>query len=113
MSSTTPVVNFEVTRGDDVTFDVTFDQLVAGFSAMRFTMREAWATTETDNTAATYTLLLTATGDYTASGDLPNATTQTWLNEIYVYDVQVITSVGSKKFTTQRGVVRLTPDATR
>ena len=113
MANTTPIVNFDLTRGDDYAADLTFDQLVAGFSEIRFTVREDWATTQTDNTEATLTATLSATGDYTAELSLTNAQTQALTADRYVYDIQVITVSGSKRYTTQRGCLRITPDATR
>lgn len=107
------VANITLTRGDDLAATFTFDQLVAGFSEMRFTIREDWATTETDNTAATLTKSLTASGDYTALLELSSAETLALIGESYVYDLQITTVTGSKKYTTQRGQLRVTPDVTR
>lgn len=106
------IVNLQVTRGDDFGAEVTFDQAVAGFSEIRFTVRETWAASETDNAEAVYTATLTPSGTYTASFEIPNATTVTWLLDEYVYDVAVLTT-GSKKYTTQRGTLRMTPDVSR
>lgn len=113
MSSTTPVVNFEITRGDDYSATVTFDQPVAGFTEIRFTMRTAWASNEADNAEAVYTTTLTPSGANAADLELPNADTVTWTDDSYFYDIAVITSAGSKKYTTQRGQLRMAPDVGR
>ncbi len=111
---TTPtIVNFSVTRDDDFSAVVTFDQLVAGFSEMRFTVRETWASTESDNTDAIYTTTLTATGAYTASLEIPNAETATWTQDRLFHDISVVTAIGAKQFTTQRGEIRVGPDVGR
>lgn len=103
----------ELTRGDDYAATVTFDQPVAAFSEIRFTVREAWATTETDNTDATLTKTLTPSSAYAADLDLANTETLTLALDQYVYDIQVTTASGAKVFTTQRGTLRITPDVTR
>ncbi len=101
-----------LTRGDDYAAVLTFDQPVAGFTAMRFTVRESWAVAETDNTDAALTVLLTATSTYTASLELTSAQTLALQFDRYVYDIQVTTGAG-KVYTTQRGELRMTPDVTR
>ena len=111
---TAPLVqNITITRGDDWGATVTLDQPVAGFTEIRFTVRETWALEEADNTAATLTKSLTLSGTYTADIDLTNEETVALTNDEYVYDVAVITSVGSKKYTTQRGFLRMAPDVSR
>ncbi len=109
--------NLSVTRGDDDGGTITFDQPCAGFNEIWFTVRTAWATTETDNTGAVFSGTLTGgevivTGTYTATIDLPSVDTLTWTNNVYFYDVQVRTT-GGKIYTTQVGQLRMIPDATR
>lgn len=101
----------ELTRGDDFGATVTFDQLVSGFSEIRFTVRETWATGETDNSDAKLSKALTPTGAYTAEIEITSAESLT-LEDRSVYDIQVVT-VGGKKYTTQRGQLRVSPDVTR
>jgi hypothetical protein len=110
---TVPTINFAVTRGDDYSASLTFDQPVAGFSDMRFTAREQWAETQTDNTDAAVSVTLTPTGTYTAQLDLTSAQTLALTLRAYVYDVQVTVASGGKKYTTQRGRLSIDPDATR
>lgn len=105
-------VNIALTRGDDYAADVTFDQAVSSFAEMRFTVREGWALSEADNTEATLSVLLTATGTNEALLELTSAQTQALEHDEYVYDIQV-TTVGGKKYTTQRGPLRLEPDVSR
>lgn len=109
----TATINFAITRGDDYAASVTFDQLVASFSEMRFTVREQPATSEADNTDAVLTVTLAATGSYTAQLELTAAQTVALLNDRYYYDIQVTTTSGSKKYTTQRGQLRVEFDVTR
>ena len=103
----------DITRGDDYAATVTFDQPVAAFSEIRFTVRESWATTETDNTDATLTTTLTPSATSAADLDLTSTQTLALVLDQYVYDIQVITASGSKVFTTQRGTLRVSPDVTR
>ena len=110
--TTPPTVNVHVTRGDDYSASVTFDQPVANFSEMRFTARADWATTETSNSGAALSVTLTATGTYTADLDLTSVQTLTLTASQYVYDIQ-ITTTGGKKYTTQRGILRVGQDVTR
>lgn len=104
-----------VVRGDDTTLTITFDQAVAEFDDVWFTVRESWATSEEDDAGAVFSAELgggiTSTGTYTAEIALPNANTVTWLNDDYVYDVQVKSS--DKLYTTQRGTLRVIGDVTR
>lgn len=107
------IETIELTRGDDYAADITFDQPVADFASMRFTMRETWAAGESDNTGAIFTVELTPTGTRTASLEIPNAATLTFARDEYVHDIQVVTAIGGKKYTTQRGPVIVGPDVTR
>ena len=107
----TAQIHFSLTRGDDYAATVTFDQAVAAFSEMRFTVRSAWAESQTDNSDADLNVTLTATGTYTALLTLTADQTVALLGPEYVYDIQVTAS--GKKYTTQRGRLRVDPDATR
>jgi hypothetical protein len=102
-----------ITRGDDYSATVTFDQPVAGFAEMRFTIREDWARAEADNTEAALSVTLTGSGIYTATLSLTSAQTLALQFDQYVYDVAVVTSAGSKRYTAQRGMLRIAPDVTR
>ncbi len=102
-----------IVRGDDYLATFQFDQLVSTFSEMRFTIRDDWATTETDNTGAVLSVALTASGAYTADLALSSADTLTLQARQYVYDVSIVTALGGRRFTTQRGMLRPTPDCTR
>lgn len=106
------VENIELVRGDDFGATFTFDQPVSAFSEMRFTIRESWATTETDNTTAALSKTLSATGTYTADLDITDEEALALSLDQYVYDVQIITT-GGRKYTSQRGILRMTPDASR
>jgi hypothetical protein len=106
------VQNIELTRGDDYFATFTFDQPVSGFSEMRFTVRESWATTEEDNDEATLTLALAASGSATADLDISSEQSLALALDSYVYDLQITTNAG-KKYTTQRGFIRITPDTGR
>lgn len=103
----------EITRGDDFGAEVTFDQDVADFASMRFTLRETWAKDEPDNTSAILTVALTATGARTASLELTSEDTLLLQRDQYVHDIQIVTVAGAKKYTTQRGPVFITPDVSR
>jgi hypothetical protein len=105
--------SLSLTRGDDFGATFTFDQAVAGFSEMRFTVREMWATDETDNTDAALSVTLSASGTYTADLALTSAQTLSLALDEYVYDLQITTTSGGKKYTTQRGTLHMTPDVTR
>lgn len=107
--------SIRVTRGDDYGATFTFDQPVASFAEMRFTIREDWASAETDNADASLTTTLVGSGTYTADLQLSHADTLTLTlaSGQYVYDVQITTASGGKIYTTQRGMLRVTPDATR
>lgn len=115
---TLPLVQLiSITRGDDYGGTMTFDQAVAGFVEISFTIRTEWATTETDNTEAVFSGTLTGgevivTGAYTATIDIASADTLAMTADSYVYDVQVETSSG-KFYTTQRGMLRVNPDVSR
>lgn len=100
-------------RGDTYGATFTFDQAVSGFTSIRFTIRDAWATDETDNTTAAYTTTLTATGTYTAALTIPSASTLALQLDQYVYDVAVVVTADGAKYTTQRGHLRMSPDVTR
>lgn len=111
-------VTLTVIRGDDQAWDLTFDQPVANFAAIQMTFREGWATTETDDTEASLKLSLadgdiTATGTYTARVEMTSADSLSLVYQNYVHDVQVTMVTTSKRHTTQRGPVRVTPDVTR
>jgi len=101
-----------ITRGDDFSATVTFDQDISGASEIRFTVRDDWATSETDNASAVYTTTLAPTGTTTASLTVPDTDTVTWLKPGYVYDIQITTGAGLKQ-TTQLGSLRMGPDVTR
>src|SRR6478752_4688516 len=103
----------ELTRGDDYSATVTFDQPVSSFSEMRFTIREDWATSETDNSSAVFTALLTPSGTYTAELAVPHVDAVGLSKRRYVHDIQVTTSSTGKQYTTQRGPVFVGPDVTR
>jgi hypothetical protein len=102
----------KLTRGDSYGATFTFDQPVSGFSEMRFTMRESWATTEIDNTTATMSVLLVGSGAATADLAITYTQTGALALDAYVYDVQVVTIAG-KRYTTQRGQVVIGPDVSR
>ncbi len=107
----------ELTRGDDFGATLTFDQLVAGFAEIWFTVRVDWAKSETDDTAAVFSGTLTGgqialTGTYTATIDIPDEATRLWSGFNYVYDVQIRTTAG-KVYTTQRGKITVGYDVTR
>jgi hypothetical protein len=106
------IETIELTRGDDFSATVTFDQPVSGFAEMRFTIRETWATREADNDTATFTTLLTPSGTYTADFDIPHASAVAFEFSEYVHDIEVVTNAG-KRYTTQRGPVLIAPDASR
>lgn len=107
------IETIELTRGDDYAADIAFDQPVAGFASMRFTIREEWARAETDNSGAVLTLELTPTGTNTAALEISSAQSLALQFEQYVHDIQVVTVTGGKKYTTQRGPVIVGPDVTR
>ncbi len=113
----TLVQSLTITRGDDYGAVVTFDQDIAGFTDIAFTVRETYATTETDNVSAVFSASLLA-GGVTAAGarsvaiDISNTATVTWSADKYVYDIQVTTTAG-KIYTTQRGPLYMAPDVTR
>lgn len=115
---TAPLIQpLNITRGDDWGGTFTFDQAVAGFAEISFTIRTAWATAQMDNTDAVFSATLTdgdiaVSGTYSATIDISHTDTITWTAEEYVYDVQIET-VGGKLYTTQRGNLRMCPDATR
>ncbi len=102
-----------LTRGDDYIATFTFDVAVANFTEMRFTIRESWATTETDNSTAVLSVTLTGTGTYTADLALTNLQTRTLVMDQYVYDCSVTTTAGAKKYTAQRGPLKVGPDVSR
>lgn len=106
-------LSITITRGDSYSAAVTFDQLVSAFSEIRFTVRESWATSETDNSTATLSKTLTTSGLYGATLDLTSAETLALTRDSYVYDIQITTVVGTKIYTTQRGKIRVSPDVTR
>lgn len=102
----------ELTRGDDFAATVTFDQPVATFALIRFTIRPDWARGEADNAGAVFTVELTPTGAYTAGFEISSAESQELQLDRYVHAIQVTTTSG-KRYTTQRGPVLMTPDVTR
>lgn len=109
--SRTAFQSLEFTRGDDESLIITFDQDVADFTSMKFTIREIWATDETDNTGAIYSGTPVASGARTATLTVPKATTVAMLFDEYVHDVEVVAA--GINSTTQRGPVRMTPDVGR
>lgn len=110
---TTPLQQtITIVRGDDYGGTVTFDQPVAGFASMHLTIRDDYATTQVDNTDATLSISLVATDTYTASIDITSAQTLTLQNDQYVYDVSVTTLAG-KRYTAQRGTIRMIGDVDR
>lgn len=104
--------NLKITRGDDYSATITFDQVTSGFSEMRFTVREDWATSQLDNSEALISVTLSTVGTYTATLALTSSQTLDLIDGKYVYDVAVTTLAG-KKYTTQRGQLRVNPDVTR
>ncbi len=102
-----------LTRGDDFAATFTFDVAVSNFTEMRFTIRDSWATTEADNSTAMLSVTLTATGTYTADLALTNLQTRALAADSYVYDLQVTTTAGAKKYTAQRGPLKVGPDVSR
>ncbi len=115
---TAPLIQpINITRGDDWGGTFTFDQAISGFSEIWFTVRAAYATTETNNTDAIFSATLTdgdiaVSGAYAATIDVGHDVTLTWTSPEYVYDVQIET-LGGKLYTTQRGNLRMCPDVTR
>lgn len=104
--------NISITRGDDYSATITFDQATSGFSEMRFTVREDWATSQSDNDEALISVTLSTSGTYTAVLTLTSSQTVDLLAKKYVYDVAVTTLAGAK-YTTQRGQLRVGPDVSR
>lgn len=102
----------ELTRGDDFSATVEFDQPVADFVSIRFTMRPDWARGEVDNDSAAFSVELTPTGTRTASFEISSDESLAFQADRYVHDVAVVTNAG-KTYTTQRGPVLITPDVTR
>jgi hypothetical protein len=104
--------NISITRGDDYSATITFDQATSGFAEMRFTVREDWATSESDNTDALISVTLSTSGTYTGTLALTSSQTVDLVSRMYVYDVAV-TTLGGSKYTTQRGHLRVGPDVSR
>lgn len=111
------VENFSIVRGDDWSTVLRFSQALSGFDEIEFTIRDTWASSETDNTGAVFAGSLTggeivADGTYDVTVSIPNATTLGMTGDEYRYDIQV-TTVSDKIYTTQRGCIRMIPDVTR
>lgn len=106
------VETIELPRDTDYGATVQFDQPVASFTEIRFTMREDWATGEDDNSGAVYTTALTPTGVYTATFAIPSAVARAALKKRYVHDIKVVTA-GGERYQTQLGPVIIGPDVTR
>ncbi len=113
---TTPTVNIVQTRGDTFEKVVTFSVDTSNFSAVYFTIRESWATTETDDATAVAKTSVALGGivlsGFTATITFSSAVTAGWLLDQYFYDVSVLTTAG-KHLTTVRGKLRMDPDVTR
>jgi hypothetical protein len=116
---TAPTIqNLTHTRGDDFIRTITFSEDPATYQGIWFTVRESWATDETDDTDAISQaelgdgIVLTGGGAYTGSVSISNSETSGWTQDSLVYDVQIKTAAGKIR-TTQRGAIRQTPDVTR
>lgn len=113
-----PVIqHIEIVRGDDDDKIITFSVDVANFEDVWFTVRTAWRNaTDVGDAGVVFQARLSAGGMVPGDASdqlrmpLPSAQTTTWWLEQYVYDVQV--SAGGKIVTTQRGLIRMTADAT-
>jgi hypothetical protein len=102
-------------RGDTFIKTASLSQPLTSFDDVWFTVRESYATTETDDSEAVAKGSIGG-GEITGTGsdvtiELPDDTT-TWQQPQYVWDLQVKTT-GGKIYTAARGMLRITPDVTR
>jgi len=108
--------NLTLVRGDDYSQAFEFTQTVSSFTQIYFTARVAYATYETDNSAAAFSAMLgsgiSAIGSNTVQLDITHAQSLTLTAASYYYDIQVLTTTG-KIYTTQRGMLRVLSDVTR
>lgn len=104
------------TRGDDFDRVITFSEDPSAFLGIWFTVRAAWAESEGDDSDAISQAELgdgiAVTGALTVAIVIPSSETVGWVDDSYVYDIQVLTST-NKIRTTQRGSLRIQPDVTR
>jgi hypothetical protein len=106
-----------LTRGDDAVLSVTFGQPLSTIEEIWFTVREGWATTETDDDLAVFSASL-GEGEIVASGasaaevTISRAVTRALLFDEYFFDVQVCTNA-DQILTPTRGQLRIEPDVTR
>lgn len=106
----------QITRGDDVPISLAFGQPLSSLAEIWFTVRAAWSAAESNDADAVYSATLTG-GAITGSGssaslELPHSATAEWLDDEYVFDVQVRT-LSDQILTPVRGQLLVAPDVTR
>lgn len=111
------MANITHRRGDtfEKLFDLDFD--ASQISSAWFTIRDGYATTETDDTSAVAQVTLagggiTVTGARQLKMTISDSVTRGWQLDSYVFDVQARLITG-KLFTLAAGQLRVMPEVTR